>query len=361
MNTVTVELGQRSYTILIQEQLLDNAGSCILNVHTPCTAAIITNPTIAPLYSSRLKSTRENSGFKTNIIELPDGEQHKNLAQMQHVYSAVLAAALDRNSLLIALGGGVIGDITGFAAATYMRGVPFIQIPTTLLAQVDSSIGGKTGVNLVEGKNLVGAFHQPLMVIIDPNVLKTLPARELKSGFAEVIKSAIIHDAFFFKFLENHASDVAGTDINVLLSVITTCCRIKAAITSQDETETGIRALLNFGHTIGHAIENLTGYGTYTHGEAVAIGMSTIARLSWKMSFCSKSDSDRIFSLLTNAGLPTALPFFPVDAYVDAILKDKKKISKAIKMVFLKKIGSVFLRPITANEMHELLSKEFKL
>jgi 3-dehydroquinate synthase len=361
MNTVTVELGQRSYDILVEEQLLDRAGSYILNVHPSSTTAIITNTTIAPLYASRIKATLENAGFKTSVIELPDGEQYKNLTQIQHVYSVMLAAGLDRQSLLIALGGGVIGDMSGFAAATYMRGVPFIQIPTTLLAQVDSSIGGKTGVNLVEGKNLVGAFHQPLMVLIDPMVLKTLPERELRSGSAEVIKSAIIHDVPFFEFLEKNASGIASTDIAVLHNIIISCCRIKGAITSQDETELGIRAFLNFGHTIGHAIETLTGYKTCTHGEAVAIGMAAIARLSLKMGFCSKSDADRISALLMSAGLPTALPRFPASAYVEAILKDKKKISESIKMVFLKKIGSVFLRLTTAQELLELLSNECNL
>jgi 3-dehydroquinate synthase len=361
MNSVTVELGQRSYAIFIEEQLLDKAGSCIAEVHHEGTAAIVTNTTVAPLYAARLAAALKHSGFHAAVIKLPDGEQFKTLDQLQHIYSSMLAAGLDRQSLLIALGGGVIGDMTGFAASTYMRGIPFIQIPTTLLAQVDSSVGGKTGVNLVEGKNLVGAFYQPLMVLIDPQVLRTLPARQLLSGAAEVVKSAVIHDAEFFEYLEHAASGIAGADMSVLQNIISTCCRIKASITSQDETEQGIRAFLNFGHTIGHAIETLTGYTTYTHGEAVAMGMTASAQLSCRLGFCKKHDAERLITLLQCVGLPTALPVFSAAAYIDAILKDKKKMVDTLKMVFMKKIGEVFIRPTTASELHELLVKEFSV
>ncbi|MCX5899276.1 MAG: 3-dehydroquinate synthase [Proteobacteria bacterium] len=361
MDTITVDLGRRSYEILIEELLLDKAGSFIRGLHLADSTAIITNTTIAPLYADRLAAALQASGFKPSIIKLPDGEQFKTLAHIQHIYSDMLAAGLDRQSLLIALGGGVIGDMTGFAAATFMRGIPCIQIPTTLLAQVDSSVGGKTGVNLAEGKNLVGAFHQPRLVLIDPKVLFTLPVRELQSGTAEVIKTAIIHDALFFEYLEHNTAGIARTDMAVLQHIITTCCRIKAKITSQDETEQGIRAFLNFGHTIGHAIETLTGYETYTHGEAVAIGMAAIARLSLKLGFCCDCDADRIVALLQLAGLPTALPCFSAAAYVDAILKDKKKRADTIKMVFLKEIGVVFSREITAQQLHDLLINECNL
>ena len=361
MNTVTVDLGQRSYNILIEEQLLDKAGSCIAALCPQGATAIVTNTTVAPLYAARLAAALTNSGFTTVVIELPDGENFKTLDQLQHIYSSMLTAGLDRQSLLLALGGGVIGDMTGFAAATYMRGVPFIQIPTTLLAQVDSSVGGKTGVNLPEGKNLVGAFHQPRMVLIDPQVLRTLPARQLQSGTAEVVKSAVIHDAKFFEYLEQATSGIAGADLTVLQNVIATCCRIKASITSQDETEQGMRAFLNFGHTIGHAIETLTGYATYTHGEAVAIGMAASAQLSCRLGFCSKHDAERLIALLQNVGLPTALPCFSAADYMEAILKDKKKMADTLKMIFMREIGTVFIRITTAQELHELLVNECSL
>jgi len=355
MDTITVDLGLRSYKIFIEEQLLDQAGASIDSLLGKRNTVIITNTTIAPLYADRLATALNASGFMPSIIELPDGEQFKTLDQIQHIYSKMLTAALDRKSLLIALGGGVIGDMAGFAAATFMRGIDFIQVPTTLLAQVDSSVGGKTGVNLTEGKNLVGAFHQPRMVLIDPQVLRTLNVRELQSGTAEVIKTAIIHDALFFEYLEKNVEKIASVDMTVLQHIITICCRIKATITSEDETEQGIRAFLNFGHTIGHAIETLTRYETYTHGEAVAIGMAAIAQLSLKMGFCCKSDADRIIALLQLAGLPTTLPLFSATDYVAAILKDKKKAVDTIKMVFLKKIGEVFLREITAQQLCELM------
>lgn len=361
MNTVTVDLGQRSYDILIEEQLLDKAGSCIAGLRTQGNTAIVTNTTVAPLYASRLAQTLKQSGFNTAVIELPDGEQFKTHDQLQRIYSSMLAAGLDRQSLLIALGGGVIGDMAGFAAATYMRGIPFIQIPTTLLAQVDSSVGGKTGVNLAEGKNLVGAFHQPLLVLIDPQVLSTLPARQLQSGAAEVVKSAVIHDAKFFEYLEHATSGIAGADMPVLQNVISTCCRIKASITSLDETEQGIRAFLNFGHTIGHAIETLTEYATYTHGEAVAIGMAVSAHMSCKLGFCKKGDAERLISLLQSIGLPTALPCFSAEAYIEAVLKDKKKTGSVLKMVFMKEIGTVFIRTTATQELYDLLVNQCSL
>ncbi|MBN2109195.1 MAG: 3-dehydroquinate synthase [Deltaproteobacteria bacterium] len=361
MNTVTVDLGRRSYDILIEEQLLDKAGACIAGLRPQGATAIVTNATVAPLYAARLAAALTHAGFTTAVIELPDGEQYKTHDQLQRLYSGMLAAGLDRQSLLIALGGGVIGDMAGFAAATYMRGVTFIQIPTTLLAQVDSSIGGKTGVNLPEGKNLVGAFYQPLMVLIDPQVLKTLPARQLQSGAAEVVKSAIIHDAKFFDYLEQNTSGIAAASMPVLKNVIATCCSIKALITSRDETEQGIRAFLNFGHTIGHAIETLTEYASYTHGEAVAIGMAASAHLSCRLGLCKKSDAERLISLLRNIGLPTALPCFSAPAYVDAVLKDKKKTADALNMVFMKEIGTVCIRTTAAQELSELLVNEFSL
>ena len=327
METVSVELGQRSYAINIEERLLDFAGTVMQKLPVSGSAAIITNTTIAPLYAARLSASLEAAGIKAPVIALPDGEKFKTLEQIEHIYSHLLAAGLDRKSFLIALGGGVIGDMTGFAAATFMRGIPFIQIPTTLLAQVDSSVGGKTGVNLKEGKNLAGAFHQPLVVLIDPRVLTTLASRELRSGMAEVIKTSVIQDAGLFHYLELNTPAAAAADIPVLTHVIAACCQIKARITSQDETEQGIRAYLNFGHTIGHAIEALTGFSTYAHGEAVALGMAAITRLSSSLGYCDCNAAQRVEQLIQRAGLPSELPDFSAPAYVDAILRDKKKIS----------------------------------
>jgi len=356
METVPVELGSRSYTIHIEEQLLDCAGSFIQKLALSENAAIITNMTIAPLYAARLAASLEKAGIKAALITLPDGEKYKTLGQIEHIYSQLLGSGLDRKSFLIALGGGVIGDMTGFAAATFMRGIPFIQIPTTLLAQVDSSVGGKTGVNLKEGKNLAGAFYQPRIVLIDPQVLVTLDPCELRSGLAEVIKTAVIHDAALFKYLEANTPAATAADIPVLKHIIANCCKTKAQITSRDETELGIRAHLNFGHTIGHAIEVLTGFSTYSHGEAVAMGMAAITRLSGKFGYCESSAALRVERLIHLAGLPFELPFFSASDYVDAILKDKKKSAGTVNMVFFKAIGSVFLRAVSAGELFEIMS-----
>jgi len=361
MDKITVDLDSRSYDIIIDAHLLDAAGTAVRKLHPAQSAAIVTNTTVGPLYTGRLEAALHRAGFKTAIIELPDGEQFKTLAHVEYLYSRMIEAGLDRQSMLIALGGGVIGDMTGFAAATFMRGIAFMQIPTTLLAQVDSSVGGKTGVNLPEGKNLVGAFHQPRLVLIDPTVLGTLPLRELQSGTAEVIKTATIADASFFHYLENNNPLTASSSAAVFQQVIATCCRIKATITSQDETEQGIRAFLNFGHTIGHAIETLTGYAAYTHGEAVAMGMAAMTQLSSRLGYCASYDAERVLRIIHNSGLPTDLPSFDAPSYVHAVLKDKKKAAESVKMVFLKKIGEVFLMEVTAGRLLELFHKELGL
>lgn len=361
MDTVTVALGDRSYTIHIAEHILAKAGELLSELRLNPKAAIITNSTIAPLYAEMLTGSMAKAGFKTSVIQLPDGEQYKNLEQIFFLYTKLLDFNLDRRSPVLALGGGVVGDMAGFAASTFLRGVPFIQIPTTLLAQVDSSVGGKTGVNLPQGKNLVGAFYQPRMVIIDPLVLRTLDARELRSGLAEVIKYALIHDHDFFLFLERNIEALMRLDTAALSFVIKKCCSIKAGITSQDETEQGIRAFLNFGHTIGHAVETLTDYKTYTHGEAVAIGMAAVARISSRLGYCTHHESDRTHELLQRAGLPTALPSFPVSAYRSIIQKDKKRSGDSVRMVLMKKIGDVFTAELAAQQVQDLLSGELNL
>jgi 3-dehydroquinate synthase len=355
MKTLHVELGQRSYDIFIENCSLGLAGQVLSTLNQRKNLTIITNTTIAPLYLEALKISLHAHGFNTNEIILPDGEQFKTLDSMRAIYEQLLGFGLDRSSTLIALGGGVIGDMTGFAAATFMRGIPFVQIPTTLLAQVDSSVGGKTGVNLPGGKNMVGSFYQPVAVIVDPQVLGTLPARELRAGMAEVIKYGIINDSEFFSFLESNMSSILQLNAESISQVITQCCRIKADIISQDETEQGIRAHLNFGHTLGHAVETLTGYSKYLHGEAVAIGMQAAALLSQSLGFCSADDVKRIEALITDAGLPVTAPSFKAADCMHAMLKDKKKSGSTLNFVLVKQIGEVFLQPVLQDQLQRLL------
>jgi len=350
-HTVRVELGQRSYDISIGDGLLDSAGRLLNNLGLSNRLTIVTNTTVAPLYLEKLKTSLHANGFKTFEIILPDGEQFKTLDTMRSIYEQLLGFGLDRTCSLIALGGGVIGDMTGFAAATFLRGIQFVQIPTTLLSQVDSSVGGKTGVNLPGGKNLVGAFYQPAAVIIDPLVLTTLPEQELCAGLAEVIKYGIINAPDFFAFLELNMDSVLQLDTDSVSTVISRCCSLKADITSRDETEKGIRAHLNYGHTLGHAVETLTGYSKYLHGEAVAIGMVAAAQLSLSLGYCEAKDVDRIKGLLKAARLPVNAPSFSSDEYLQAMQKDKKKTGSTINFVLLNCIGDVFLQPVTEAQL----------
>ncbi len=354
MHTQRVELGQRSYDIYLENGLLQRAGQVLgtRNLHKAVT--IITNTTIAPLYLEVLKISLHKQGFKTREIILPDGEQYKTLDSMRSIYDTLLEFGLDRSSSLIALGGGVIGDMTGFAAATFLRGIPFVQIPTTLLAQVDSSVGGKTGVNLPGGKNMVGSFYQPVAVLIDPLVLETLPVRELRAGISEVIKYGIINDQDLFGFLEANMPSILNLDTKSIAEVIIRCCRIKAVITSQDETEKGVRAHLNFGHTVGHAVETLTGYSKYLHGEAVAIGIVAAAVLSCSLGFCGEADVTRITNLIQAAGLPATVPPFSVADYTNAMLKDKKKSGSTLNFVLVKQVGEVCLSPVSQDQLEIL-------
>lgn len=356
METVRVELGSRSYDIYIAHGLIERAGHILSGIIPNKHIAIITNATIAPLYLEPLIEALNAHGFKTGKIILPDGEQFKTLDSMRVIYDQLLGLELDRSCCLIALGGGVIGDMTGFAAATFLRGIPFVQIPTTLLAQVDSSVGGKTGVNLPGGKNMVGAFNQPAAVLIDPLVLGTLPSRELRAGMAEVIKYGIISDPGFFAFLEESMHSVLQLDAETVSMVIRKCCLNKADITAQDETEKGIRAYLNYGHTLGHAVETLTGYSRFLHGEAVAIGMLAAAQLSRALGFCEPEDVGRIDALIKSAGLPVTIPPFPISDYLQAMLKDKKKTGSIINVVLMKRIGDVFLQPVSQDQLQVFLN-----
>jgi 3-dehydroquinate synthase len=351
MQTVKVDLKDRSYNIHIENGLLNKTGDLISTLPVRKNIAIITNKTIAPLYLDIVKTKLKKTGFNVHVIILPDGEEHKNLNTITNIYNELIMMDFDRNSSIIALGGGVVGDMAGFAAATFFRGIPYIQIPTTLLSQVDSSVGGKTGVNLPGGKNLVGAFYQPKLVIIDPEVLKTLQITELRAGIAEVIKYGVILNNEFFKYLELNIDQAVKLDDETIAYIIKTSCSIKADITTQDEKEKGIRSFLNFGHTIGHAVETLTNYNEFTHGEAVAIGMAAISKLSEFWRFTDIENSNRLIALLQKSGLPTELPAFSLNDYIDTMMKDKKRAEAGINMVLMKQIGEVFLKLKTADEL----------
>ncbi len=361
MESVSVNLGKRSYKIVIEDGLLSATGRLVSKLSTRKVATIITNTTVAPLYLQTVKQSLENLSFKVNEIIIPDGEQYKSLVWIEKIYKNLLCLDLDRNSPIIALGGGVVGDISGFAASTFLRGVPFVQIPTTILSQVDSSVGGKTGINLHSGKNMVGTFYQPSIVIIDPTVLKTLDPAELKSGLSEVIKYGIICNKSFFSYLLEHVEKALSLHPLTISEIIKTCCEIKADITSRDETEKGIRAFLNFGHTIGHAIETLTHYAEFKHGEAVSIGMAAAAKLSTIWGYTDYDNFDNILLLLRRAGLPTELPLFSSMDYVDVIKNDKKKAGDLIRLVLMKKIGNVFLEAVSPDKLGSTLKEEFKL
>lgn len=328
-----VNLGDRSYPIVIGRDLLDGNFNLSEFVRgSDC--LVVSNETVAPLYYEKLVANL--AGSDVSSINLPDGESFKNFATMQSILDRLVESRANRDVAVIALGGGVVGDIAGFAAACYMRGVDFIQVPTTLLAQVDSSVGGKTGVNHTQGKNLIGAFHQPQVVLIDTDTLSTLPDRELAAGLAEVIKYGAICDADFFAWLEANMGALLARDPDALGHAIRRCCELKAEIVAEDEREAGRRAILNFGHTFGHAIEHSQGYGEWLHGEAVAAGMIMAAKLSG----LSSDDIDRLASLVGAAGLPTRPPAIAADDWLDAMGMDKKVQDKQLRFVLLDAIGA---------------------
>lgn len=312
-------------------------------------AACITNPTIGKLYGNRVLASLGKAGFEVCRIDIPDGEEYKNLEWVSYIYDKLMEHKMERQSPIVAFGGGVIGDIAGFAAATYLRGVPYIQVPTTLLSQVDSSVGGKTGVNHPEGKNLIGAFYQPRMAFLDVDVLKTLEQRDIKAGLAEAIKYGIIRDKNFFSFLEENYADVLKLG-DGLLHVVKVSCGIKARVVEEDEREEGIRSILNFGHTFGHAVETVTDYKELRHGEAVAIGMAAAARMSFKLGLCSKMVVDRIEGLLAKVGLPTKVSAISYQLSAHGLFKamemDKKVAGGKIRFVMVEDIGKVIFKQI---------------
>jgi len=344
MEKISVPLGQRSYEIRIEAGSLGRVGSAVEGLRFGRRGIIISDPQVKRLYGAAVSKSLRDSGFTIETLTIPAGEENKTLETVARLYHEMLSSGLDRKSFVVALGGGLVGDVAGFAAATYMRGIPFVQVPTTLLAQVDASVGGKVGVNLPEGKNLVGAFHQPSLVFIDPDVLKTLPAREQRSGFAEVVKYGVIRDADFFSYLEEHYEDVLLLKPSAIEKAIATCCRIKAEVVAADEREeSGLRATLNFGHTIAHSLEALSAYETYLHGEAVSIGMDCAAEISSRLGLLSRSDADRVVSLLKNSGLPVAFSGLDVEQLLARTRFDKKVLGDKIRFVLAKKIGEVFL------------------
>jgi shikimate kinase/3-dehydroquinate synthase len=337
--TLNVDLGERSYPIAIGPGLLSDPALLARHIQGR-QVAIVTNTTVAPLYLERVAAPLRAAGREVVTIILEDGEQYKNQASLMQVFDALLANKCDRKTTMVALGGGVIGDLTGFAAASYMRGVPFVQLPTTLLAQVDSSVGGKTGINHPLGKNMIGAFYQPRAVLADTATLATLPERELSAGLAEVIKYGAIIDAAFFDWIEQNIGKLVARDQDALAYAIARSCEIKADVVRQDEREGGLRAILNFGHTFGHAIEAGLGYGAWLHGEAVGCGMVMAADLSHRMGLVDAATVARMRALVAAAGLPTVAPNLGAERWLELMEVDKKNEGGAIKFILMKPLGS---------------------
>jgi len=341
MAEINVGLPQGGYTIHILPDGLDRAGDLICGLGLGRRTLVVADETVAALYGDRLLAALKNAGLAAELTALPPGEEAKSLAAAETLYTKAIAAGLDRRSPIVALGGGVVGDLAGFVAATYLRGVPFIQLPTTLLAQVDSSVGGKVAVNHPAGKNLIGAFHQPRLVIADTGVLATLPARELAAGLAEVIKHGVIADPVLFEYLAARRLAILAREPAALAEIIRRSCAIKAAVVAVDEKETGLRMTLNFGHTIGHAIEACAGYGRYRHGEAVAIGMHGAALLSRRLGRCGDGVAAAIAGLAADFGLPVFARGCRPDDLMAFLARDKKSLGGAVNWVLVGAIGRV--------------------
>jgi 3-dehydroquinate synthase len=347
LHSLTIALGERSYPIQIGSGLLSHAAG-FAGLPTASAALIVSNSTVAPLYAHALQATLQQHYAQVYLLVLPDGEAHKDWQTLHLIFDALLQNGCDRKTVLFALGGGVVGDMTGFAAASYMRGVPFVQVPTTLLAQVDSSVGGKTGINHPLGKNMVGAFYQPQRVLCDLDTLQTLPAREISAGLAEVIKYGPIADMAFLDWIEAHITELVARDVHALAHAVRRSCEIKAQVVSQDEREGGLRAILNFGHTFGHAIEAGLGYGDWLHGEAVGCGMVMAAQLSQAMGLVDQAFVQRLTRLIGAAGLPVRGPVLDaVDnagRYLDLMRVDKKAEAGTIRFVLIDGPGRACMR-----------------
>jgi 3-dehydroquinate synthase len=353
---VNVPLGARSYEIKIGPGILSELGQHCARLKLGSRCAVISDRNVAPKFAKAAQLSLKQAGFESVLITVPAGETAKSLKVVAQCYDALAKHRLERKSFIVALGGGVVGDLAGFVAATYLRGIAFVQVPTTLLSQVDSSVGGKVGVNLKAGKNLVGAFHQPRFVLCDIDVLKKLPLREFRAGLAEVIKYGIIYDAALFERLEHDLTKLLKREPAILTDVIARCCEIKADVVGQDETESGLRAILNFGHTIGHAIENISGYGKYLHGEAISIGQVAAARISTEALGLSVEEKERIGKIFVTAGLPTQIQLNAGQRkkLVAAMRLDKKVSAGEVKFVLAKRIGEV----IWGQKVSEALIRE---
>ncbi|WP_110686292.1 3-dehydroquinate synthase [Salinicola aestuarinus] len=357
--TLTVSLGERSYPIYIGAGLLGDRERLVGHL-AGRQVMIVTNETVAPHYLESLKATLAGADLDVREVILPDGESTKTIASVERIWDALLAAGFNRRCTLIALGGGVIGDMAGYAAASYQRGVAFIQVPTTLLSQVDSSVGGKTGVNHPRGKNMIGAFWQPKAVIIDTETLATLPPREFSAGLAEVVKYGFIRDAEFLAWLEGHVESLRGLDDESIVHAIRRSCEIKAEVVAEDETEQGVRALLNLGHTFGHAIEAHQGYGNWLHGEAVAAGTLMAACLSERRGWLDATDVARVQALLQAAGLPVVAPAgMTVEDFLARMRLDKKNVDARLRLILLESLGRAVIRDDTPSEMLEALIRDF--
>ncbi|MEB3180841.1 MAG: 3-dehydroquinate synthase [Nostocaceae cyanobacterium] len=356
---INVPLPQQSYEIAIAPGSLDQLGERMSSLNLGTKVLVVSNPTIFKHYGERAIASLSSAGFEVTSCTLPPGERYKTLNTVQKIYDTALANRLERSSTMVALGGGVIGDMTGFAAATWLRGINFVQVPTTLLAMVDAAIGGKTGVNHPQGKNLIGAFHQPRLVLIDPAVLKTLPVREFRAGMAEVIKYGVIWDAELFTQMEaaKHLNQMRYIKPELIDSILTRSCQAKADVVSKDEKEAGLRAILNYGHTIGHAVESLTGYRVVNHGEAVGIGMVAAGQIAVELGMWKQEETERQNALITKAGLPTKLPDgVDIEAIIAALQTDKKVKDGKVRFILPTQIGVVTVTDqVSADTIRQVL------
>ena len=355
--TLRIDLGERSYPLLIGAGLLGDPASFDAGPRS-ASALVVSNTTIAPLYAEALLGLLRQRHARVELLVLPDGEEHKHWATLNLVFDALLTQGADRKTVLYALGGGVVGDVTGFAAASYMRGVAFVQLPTSLLAQVDSSVGGKTAINHPLGKNMVGAFHQPAAVIADTSTLATLAPREFAAGLAEVVKYGAIFDLAFLAWIETNVECLEARSVEALTHAIRRSCEIKASIVAGDERESGARALLNFGHTFGHAIESAAGYGAILHGEAVATGMALAARFSARLGRLPRADAERLVALLARLRLPVSPPPFPRETWLEYMGRDKKNEGGRITLILLEALGrAAVVRDAPARELEAFLAE----
>jgi len=344
VNSVPVKLGPRSYDILIGPNLLEQSGEFLNQYKLGKRVFLVSNQHVFSLYGNSLRESLTSAGAHVTEILIPDGESFKNLETVEKIYTYLMAQRADRDSIIVALGGGVTGDIAGFAAATFLRGLPYVQVPTTLLAQVDSSVGGKTGVNHQKGKNLIGAFYQPKLVLADTNTLSSLSSREFRSGVYEIVKYGLIYDETFFEFLESNLENILTRDFQTLEKIVARCCQIKSAVTSQDEHESDLRRILNFGHTFGHALEAIRGYSGITHGEAIGWGMLLATEISLQKKLLDTASARRVVALISRLGALPKIDWIEFDDLFELLEHDKKRQDSQLHFVLLDKIGKTLIR-----------------